>query len=540
MAKKLLRSELFLSVFILLAMIITLVSISMRADAAEGPDTLQLPFSRQFSFDTIPGLVADEDAIRAGLLYDVDRNSIVWEKDMDYAYPIASLTKMMVGLLAMEDIEEGKVCADDRITVTRTYKKRIRRHRYTTYTSTEQYSLQDLLKMAMVASHNESTVWIAKHCSGTLEAFVERMNKRAMQLGMTKTLYSNPSGLPAIINELDNSSSPRDLLVLALEIIRHPQLMEITGIPYATVFNGKANNSYRNHNGLVINYSNEVDGIKTGYTKAAKFCLVATSNRGGHRMISIVLGTSSPWVRNGIVASMLNTYYDAIKMGRLGESAPEMDASLAFMDSVSKGLASITPDIEPRHRDDSDESYAYTYKTVTSKIRKAIKVRSGESLGKIAQRQNVTVTELRKWNKLHSTNIRAGQLLYVYSTVKKKVPVKLVVDPDEPYADTQPSQDTSSDVESVETKSENACADTTKTRIASEHAAAKASANNKTAKGSAPKATYVYHLVQPGDTLWNIAQRYQANVEQIKRANKISNSRNLKSGTKIKIPVKGS
>ena len=73
-----------------------------------------------FGVDTIDGLVANEREIRAGLLYDVVRDKIIWEKDMDYAYPIASLTKMMVGLLAMEDIAAGTVCLDDRITVTRT------------------------------------------------------------------------------------------------------------------------------------------------------------------------------------------------------------------------------------------------------------------------------------------------------------------------------------------------------------------------------------------------------------------------------------
>ncbi len=84
----------------------------------------------QINVDTISGIVADEDEVRAGLLYDVQRNTIVWEKDMDYAYPIASLTKMMVGLLAIEDIEAGKVHLTDTITVTRTFKKRISRRRY--------------------------------------------------------------------------------------------------------------------------------------------------------------------------------------------------------------------------------------------------------------------------------------------------------------------------------------------------------------------------------------------------------------------------
>lgn len=491
-------------------------------------------------FDTISGLVPNEREIRAGLLYDVERNKILWEKDMDYAYPIASLTKMMVGLLAIEDIESGSVCLDDRITVTRTYKKKLRRRRYTTYTVEENYSLEDVLKMAMVASHNESTVWIAKHCSGSLEAFVERMNKRAQELGMTKTLYSNPSGLPAIMRELDNSSSPRDQLILGMEVLKHPRLVEITSIPYATVNNGKGNVSYRNHNGLVINYGLEVDGIKTGFTRAAGFCLVASGKRGNHRLVSVVFGCRSPWIRNGLVANMMNNYYDAVKLGRLGEAAPDLSDYKLFMDSVQQGLAFIRPNVEPKITADSDdELYAYTYKTVTQKIKKPHTVRRGENLGRIADRYNVSVTDLKKWNKLRGTTIQAGQRLYVYSTVKKRIAVKLVVDPDESIADLQPSQDTTEQCE------------TEISSVHQPHAVAKAKEDTVINKDSVvkkanpattntPKPRFIYHTVQPGDTLWNIAQRYQIDMQQIKKLNNISNSKLLKKGTRIKIPVKGS
>ncbi len=493
----------------------------------------------EFGVDTISGLVPNEREIRAGLLYDVERNKIIWEKDMDYAYPIASLTKMMVGLLAIEDIEAGNVCLEDRITVTRTYKKKLRRRRYTTYTVEENYSLEDVLKMAMVASHNESTVWIAKHCSGTLETFVERMNKRAQELGMTKTLYSNPSGLPAIMRELDNSSSPRDQLILGMEVLKHPKLVEITSIPYATVNNGKGNVSYRNHNGLVINYGLEVDGIKTGFTRAAGFCLVASGKRGNHRLVSVVFGCRSPWIRNGLVANMMNNYYDAVKLGRLGEAPPDLTEYRLFMDSVQQGLAFIRPNVEPKIKDDSDdEQYAYTYKTVTQKIKKPHTVRKGENLGRIADRYNVSLTDLKKWNKLKGSTIHPGQRLYVYSVVKKRIPVKLVVDPDESIADLQPSQDTT---EQCETEISSVHQPHAATKVKEDTVVSKDSVVKKAAPATTtPKPRFIYHTVQPGDTLWNIAQRYQIDMQQIKKLNNITNSKLLKKGTRIKIPVKGS
>ena len=95
---------------------------------------------------------------------------------------------------------------------------------------------------------------------------------------MTRTRFNNTSGLPACGAMVDNSASSRDLLILALECIKHQQLMSITSSPYATVSNGKSNINYRNHNGLTINYTGEIDGIKTGYTRAAGFSLIFCSS----------------------------------------------------------------------------------------------------------------------------------------------------------------------------------------------------------------------------------------------------------------------
>ena len=111
---------------------------------------------------------------------------------------------MMVGLLAIEDVEAGCVNLNDDVVVSRTFRKKIRRRKYKTYTSEERFNLEGILKMAMVASNNESTVWIAKHCSGDLDLFVKRMNERARELGMTKTFYNNPSGLPSGGGVADN------------------------------------------------------------------------------------------------------------------------------------------------------------------------------------------------------------------------------------------------------------------------------------------------------------------------------------------------
>jgi serine-type D-Ala-D-Ala carboxypeptidase (penicillin-binding protein 5/6) len=507
----------------------------LTAKAQDSLDFLPHPELKAFNMELINDLVPDDGELRAGLLYDVKRDKIVWQKDMDGAWPIASLTKMMVGLLAIEDVEAGNVQMSDTITVESTYKKRIKRRKYKTYKVTEKFILSDLLKMAMVRSHNESTVWIGKHCSPTLEEFIARMNQRAADLGMTKTHYNNTSGLPS--PGADNNASSRDLLILAQECLKHPMLMEITSMPYATVSNGKGNITYRNHNGLTINYTGEVDGIKTGYTKAAGFCLVATTGRADHRLISVILGVRSPWVRNGIVAGMMNAYYDAIKLGRLGESAPDMEANRLFLDSVNQGLAFVIPKVE-KHKNTEDASYAYTYKTVTEKVKKSYTVRTGDNLSKIADRFNCSVTDLKKWNKLKNTRVMKGQRLYAYTIVKKRVPVKLEVIPCE---DMVADAENDSCVDPSTAGPEQLAQEETDDVISPSKSQAKPIVAKQVkkpqpaeAKSSLPK--ILYHKVQPGDTLWNIAQRYNTTIQEIRKVNRM-NGNQIKIGVKLKVPV---
>ncbi|HRU17060.1 MAG TPA: serine hydrolase, partial [Bacteroidia bacterium] len=215
---------------------------TLAANVDENVHVAEKP--KDFEIALQPALLSDNSTsqIRAGLIYDCTTNTIVWEKDLKYAYPIASLTKMMVALIAIEEIKCGTVDWQDQVSVTKTYRKSKRSKR--TYTVNETYSLESLLKMAMIPSNNEACGLIGKHISGSVETFVTRMNQKAAALGMTQTFYSNPSGLPAGYGSLDNSSSPYDLLKLSTELIKYPELLSITNIAFAEVENGHGSNVY--------------------------------------------------------------------------------------------------------------------------------------------------------------------------------------------------------------------------------------------------------------------------------------------------------
>jgi len=484
---------------------------ALPAFPANGPDTVPgsavILRDNFFPVQPVEGLVGNETAMRAGLLFDCISGEIVWEKDMHYAYPIASLTKMMVALLTVEDVLNCRADWSDEVVMTRRLVKRVKRRRMT-YTVHETYTLDGLLHMALIPSHNEACNTIARYLGGTVDDFVARMNKRARELNMNNTFYSNPSGLPASRDNLDNSSSPADLLLLSLECLKYPEIINITRIGYAEVENDKSKSVFRNHNRLVIDYENEVDGLKTGFTRNARYCLAATSGKGNHRLVSIVLGCRSTWERNAVVAGMLSNYYQRIGLGTLGKTTATPPALLAAgSDPAGKpvGTSSTLP--------------GYTYKWVWTTEKSVHRVRSGESLSTIAQRYHCSVQSLRKWNRLRSSRIYAGAGLVYYKNVRKKVAIR------DEEIDRGDSEEESPSGEAV------ADAGETTTRP-------ETSEKSRETDGQSVKAAYIYHTVQPGDTLWNIAKQYEGvTVEQLKRINRIQNTRSLKPGMRIKIRI---
>ncbi|HEX5001637.1 MAG TPA: LysM peptidoglycan-binding domain-containing protein [Bacteroidia bacterium] len=493
------------------------------------------PVSDDFKTEIVPGLVEHDDDIRAGLLYDAVTKKIVWEKDMYYAYPIASLTKMMVALITLEAIRDSAADWSDEVVVDRLYKRS--RRSSSVYKTTETYTLESLLQLAMIPSNNLACGDIAKYLGGSVDEFVKKMNARAAALGMKNTFYSNPSGLPASVKDLDNSSSPHDLLLLSLELLHYDELLQITSTGYAEVKNDKRSGVYKNHNHLVIDYENDVDGLKTGYTKRARFCLTATAKKDDYRIIAIVLGVPNPYQRNEIVAGMFNKYYQQIGCGPMlsSTSGPVADPGL-----VTEALTA------------SDDS-SIVYRTVWTKKRKTHTVRSGESLSSIGSKYKVTYQQIKKWNHLRSNRILSGQKLLVYVDTPVKVAVKNTPasdNEDETVQDSDPgSVETvgadaaladSDDVSTTTTAKPSTKPETTK-KVAAAKKPSATSASAVSAKKAAPVPAqkYVYHIVQSGDTLWSIGQRYETSVDEIKRTNNIQNARSLKPGTRLKIKIGG-
>ena len=218
----------------------------------------------------------------AFLLIEPETNTIVIEQNADEKMPMASITKLMVLLIADEYISEGKLSLDDTVTGTATAKATEGSRVY--LDDGEKMSLDEILKSISIPSANDAAVALAEHISGSESEFVKLMNKRAEKMGLKNTHYVTASGLDAE----GHYSTARDIAVLSREILlHHPLIMQHAATVSDTVRGGSF--PLNNTNNLLSTYE-YATGLKTGTTDGAGYCLTATAEKNGTKLIAVLLG----------------------------------------------------------------------------------------------------------------------------------------------------------------------------------------------------------------------------------------------------------
>lgn len=237
---------------------------------------------------------------KSAILMDADTGTIIFQKNEHEKLPPASITKIMTMLLIMEAINEGKISLDEQVT-TSEYAASMGGSQIFLEAG-ESMSVEDLLKGIAMASGNDASVAMAEKIAGSEEMFVKMMNERAAELGMENTKFTNSNGLPGS----EHYSTAHDIAIMSRELLKHSKVTEYTGT-YQDYLRQETEKPFWlvNTNKLVRFYSG-VDGLKTGYTSEAKFCLAATAVRDDLRLIAVVLGEPSTKVRNAEVAQLFD------------------------------------------------------------------------------------------------------------------------------------------------------------------------------------------------------------------------------------------
>jgi D-alanyl-D-alanine carboxypeptidase (penicillin-binding protein 5/6) len=256
-----------------------------------------------------------EIAARAYLLLDVTANQVLAAKDPDMAVEPASLTKLMTAYLVFDALRARKIAIDQKIQVSERAWKMPGSRMF--IDPKMQVPVEDLIKGMVVQSGNDATVLLAEAVGGTVERFVQLMNEQAKALGMNNTSYKNPEGL----TEPGHTTTARDLGLLATRLMREfPQYTPYYALKkYRYPGTPAANDTNRNS---LLFRDPSVDGLKTGHTDAAGYCLIATAQRdfpnvGKRRLLSVVLGTANENARAAESQKLLNwgyTAFDAVKL----------------------------------------------------------------------------------------------------------------------------------------------------------------------------------------------------------------------------------
>ncbi|MEX1198108.1 MAG: D-alanyl-D-alanine carboxypeptidase family protein [Pseudohongiellaceae bacterium] len=232
------------------------------------------------------------------ILMDARTGHVIMEQNADEALPPASLTKMMTAYVAEVEIDEGNLSLDDEVYIS---EKAWRTQGSKMFVDVDSnVPVRDLMRGIIIQSGNDASVAMAEHIAGSEEAFADLMNQHAEQLGMRDSSFMNASGLDDGGSE--NLMSARDLAILAqAKIMDHPERYEVYAEREFT-YNGI---TQPNRNTLLFR-DDSVDGIKTGWTSQAGYCLVASAERDGMRLISVVMGTASEDARAIETQKMLN------------------------------------------------------------------------------------------------------------------------------------------------------------------------------------------------------------------------------------------
>lgn len=237
---------------------------------------------------------------RSALLMEPSTGKVLYEKNSHEKLAPASVTKIMTMLLTMEAVDSGKIKLGDKVTVSENAKKM---GGSTMLLDTgEIRTVEELLKGIAVASGNDAAVAMAEYLGGSEENFVRLMNERAKAIGMNDTTFKNCTGL----NAAGHITSAYDISVMSRELLKHPTILKYSGIYMETISEGrKTPIGLVNHNKLV-RFFKGCDGLKTGFTEEAKYCISATAVRDGVRMLAVIMGSPTYKVRNKDASMLLN------------------------------------------------------------------------------------------------------------------------------------------------------------------------------------------------------------------------------------------
>ena len=236
----------------------------------------------------------------AALLMQPDSGQVIFEMNADVTRPVASVTKVMTILLVCEAVEDGRAKLDDVVTISKQAEGM--GGSQVLLDIGEQQTLSTLLKCTIVASANDASVALAEHLYGSEQLFVQKMNDRARALGANNTRFVNCTGLPVS----GQYTTARDVALMSAELVKHDLYFQYSKVWLDDLDHGDGRVTQLTNTNRLIRMYDGCDGLKTGSTQEAGYCMSATAERGDMRLVAVVLGAKSGKTRFDIASRMMD------------------------------------------------------------------------------------------------------------------------------------------------------------------------------------------------------------------------------------------
>ena len=310
---------------------------------------------------------------KSAILMETTTGTILYSQNAEEALPPASVTKVMTLLLVMEAIDAGTIRVDDTVSISANAASMGGSQVF--LEEGEEMKLEDLLKSVVIASANDAAVALAEYVSGSVDAFVAKMNAKAAELGMTATKFENVTGLDDTAE--NHLTSAKDIAIMSCELVKHPLILQYSSIWMDTIRDGAF--GLTNTNRLVRFYKG-CTGLKTGSTSKAGFCVSATAERDGLSLVCVIMGAESRDIRNAAATTLLDWGFAnfAIFKEEAGVSGP-----ITVKGSATSEITGSYPAFSCVVR---REELSKVEKQVTLSNAIVAPIQSGEKIGEITYR----------------------------------------------------------------------------------------------------------------------------------------------------------
>lgn len=315
-------------------------------------------------------VLAEEDFApngKSAILVDNLSGKVLYEKNADEKLAPASMTKLASMLMVMEAIDNGNLKFEDKVTISEEAANMGGSQVF--LQAGEVYTVYDLLKSVAIASGNDAVVALAEKIGGSQSGFIDMLNKRLKEIGTTNTNFVNAHGLDAE----GHYSTARDMSIIARELLKHPKILEFTSIYEEYLEKNDGSRIWLVNTNKLVRFYDGVDGLKTGFTKTAGYCLTATASKNNFRLISVVMGEDTSENRSSDTVKMLNYGFNTFKINIIktkGESLGKVRVERGKQDKANIVLLNDATEILKN----TDPVTEYNFNLKVNKIKAPVKV----------------------------------------------------------------------------------------------------------------------------------------------------------------------